>query len=107
MEQISAEERELRSAIVGYIESTDTMCGTQLLDEEAAVERKLGNIRLARHMAELVMDLARCRKLSENFHDNGLGHLGCSFEGNMSWASMRYSIDPPQGQQIDRHEGKA
>ena len=99
MEQISAEERELRSAIVGYIESTNKMCGTQLLDEEAAMERKLGSIRLARHMAELVKDLVRCRKLSENFADESLGQLDYRFQGTMSWVSMKYSIDRPQGQQ--------
>ena len=99
MEQTSAEERELRSAIIGYIEGADKMCGTQLLDEQEVLARKLMNVGLARDIANLVMDLVRCRKLSENFKEEELGELAYRFSGSISWEELKYSMDrPPQRQ---------
>jgi hypothetical protein len=97
MEQISAEERELRSALAGYIENADKVCGMQLLDETEALARKLMNLGLARDIAELVMDLVRCRKLSENFKEEDLGELAYRFSGSVSYEELKYSMDrPPQ-----------
>ena len=99
MEQTSAEERELRSAIIGYIEGADKMCGTQLLDEQEVLARKLMNVGLARDIANLVMDLVRCRKLSENFKEEELGELAYQFSGSISWEELKHSINrPPQRQ---------
>jgi len=99
MEQINAEERELRSALVMYMEATDKLCGMQLLDEEEVLARKLKNVSLARDMARLVMDLVRCRKLSENFMEENLGELAYRFSGSVSWEELRYGIDrQPQRQ---------
>ena len=100
MEHMSAEERELRSAIAKCIRCEDKVCGTQILDERAALERDLANIILATDMTGMLVYLIRCRKLSERRRAEGLDELAYQFYGSISWEELKYSISrPPQPQQ--------
>ncbi len=99
MEQISAEERELRSAISGYVERMSRTCGMQLLDELEVLARQTMDMHFAGEMAQLVIYLVKCRKLSENFKEESLGELAYRFSGQVDWEELKYSIDRPPHRQ--------
>ena len=98
MEQ-TAGERELYSAIVEYIERTDEMCGTRLLEEEEALARRLRNISLAKNLEQMLRDLVKCRKLSENFLDEELADLAYEISGSISWEKLEYRVGRSQQKQ--------
>jgi hypothetical protein len=61
-------ERKLRRNIEAVIESMDVVFGADLSEEEA-LQRKISNAQLSIELAEQIVNIIKCRKISERAMD--------------------------------------
>ncbi|MDG6936779.1 MAG: hypothetical protein JRN26_07875 [Nitrososphaerota archaeon] len=92
MEQKTAEERKLYSAIMEYIDKMDRVCGAQLLEEEAVARKEMGNVVLAKSIERMVKEAIECRKISERFLDEQLTEVTYQLNCSIDCDSVRYSL---------------
>ncbi len=98
MEQIATTERKLKAAISRYVKSMEKLYGVRLLEPEEASAREFSDERLSEQIAELVRNVVKCRKLSENYLDTSLAELTYSINARVNWERLEHSLEkvPPK-----------